>query len=228
MDAKRIEKAVRELQTEIYWSRKILFPVSVPPIEALFQPDVAARILQIDYQERPQLAKFSHGNKAYETAGMLNRRDNVIYVSTKFPPPSVRFTGAHEIGHYMLHTGQAMHRDRPLFNDDSAARPIQEREADYFAACFIAPEKLVVDAFEKRFGRVPLELTETVAFHLVGQTRMHELTGPHVKLADFAASVVSVEKFGNNRFQSLANHFGLSIGAMAIRLIELKLLKLVP
>lgn len=96
--------------------------------------------------------------------------------------------------------------------------------ADYFAACFLAPKKLVEEEFAARFIKnPPLPLTDAVAWNLIGESA-HELFGPSAGSLDFAAAAAEVRAFNGRHFTSLANRFGLSISAMAIRLQDLRLL----
>lgn len=223
MDTKAIEAEVRRLQFEIWKDRDLIFPMGVPPVQAMFQPDVAARVLDLEFEYREQLGCYGVGSNRTEVAGMLDRRRGIIAVAARFPDESRRFTGAHEVGHAVLHPGELFHRDRPMINSDIASRPLQEREADYFAACFLAPKKLVEEEFVRRFGRSPIVLTNDVAFHLVGNLRQHELLTSKTGSLDFAVAVASACSFNGRRFQSLAKIFGVSISAMALRLQELNL-----
>lgn len=134
----------------------------------------------------------------------------------------MRFTGAHEIGHYMLHPGEVFHRDRPISEVGSSARPQIEQDADYFAACSLASEKLIKEEFELRFSYMPLPLTDAVAYHLRGE-KGQELMRANTGSLEFAAAVAGAHSFGGRRFTSLADRFGLSIKAMVIRLQELGL-----
>ena len=138
MDRKKIEKEARLVQYEIWQKRDLLFPVGVPSPLAMFQPDIAARVLGLEYEYREQLGGFGYGRDRFEIAGMIDRPRSIIAVSMRFSYPVSRFTGAHEIGHYMMHPSEVMHRDRPVFDIHDRARPPQEQEADYFAACFLA------------------------------------------------------------------------------------------
>ena len=54
-----------------------------------------------------------------------------------------------------------MHRDRPVhgIGVQTSSRPPHEREADYFAACFLVPESLLADALD-------VCLSHEVAFRL--------------------------------------------------------------
>lgn len=189
---------------------------------AMCSPDVAARVLEIQYEYRDSLGRFRSGQALYEVAGVLNRARGIISVSTRFSDAAIRFTGAHEIGHFLLHPGEVLHRDRPVSDSHIERRPPREQEADYFAACFLASEKLVRQEFLPRFGCEPLRLTDTVAYHL-RKERMQDLLRAPTGSLEFAAAVAGARSFAGNGFMSLADRFGVSIPAMAIRLQELGL-----
>ncbi len=229
MDRTRIEKEARRLQFEIWHKRALLFPMGEPPLLAMFQPDVAAEVLDLEYGYREQIsANTSHSGGV---AGILDRQRGIISISSRFNPAVQRFTGAHEIGHFQLHSHSAehiFHRDFPIFGAVTAGRPPLEQEADYFSACYLAPRKLVVEEFAKRFGNPPLQLTDTVAFHLCGNSRADLFIAPSGSMSGllaFGAAVAGAQKFGGYPFHSLATHFGISVSAMAIRLQELELLR---
>lgn len=223
MDKATIERAARSLQLEIYQSAKNLYPSGLPPFTQLFAPDVAARICGYEYELRPDLGQGGVGRERFQTAGILVLDRQTILISTSFPYETRRFTGAHEIGHIVLHPGlNGLHRDRPLSGDNSMARSEMEREADYFAAYFLAPPKLVRTEFEKRFGKAPVALTHTVAFHLRGAS-MHELLNAQTNSLVFPAALASAMQFGGRHFKSIAAEFGMSVKAMALRLQELGL-----
>lgn len=225
MNRSRVENEARRLQYEIWHKRKLLWPLGEPSLQGMFAPRVAAHVLNVEYELRDKIASsgFKHG---FEAAGILNRTRGLISISTRFKYPVQHFTGAHEIGHFVLHPdvgSRTEHRDRPIFDIPPNGRSLIELEADYFAACFLAPRKLVEEAFTCRFGsRNPLRLDETVAFHLCGNSA-HELFVSPTGSLKFAAAVAGAQKFDRLPFQSLADHFGISISAMAIRLRELAL-----
>lgn len=224
MDHEKIERQARLVQYEIWHNRQALFPMGVPEPLAMFQPDFAARALGVEYEHREGLGRFGQGGDRFEIAGMIDRNRGIIAISTRFPYPTQRFTGAHEIGHFVLHPHEVMHRDRPVFDPYGRGRPLHEKEADYFAACLLAPRKLVEEEFAARFTKTPpLPLTDDVAWNLLGESA-HDLFGPSAGSLDFAAAVAGTQVFNGKRFRSLASHFGLSVSAMAIRLQELGLL----
>lgn len=223
MNYSAIEKKARLLQFEIWNQRQILFP-SGAPLLRMFSPDVAARVLGVEYEIRPSIASTSD---SYRAAGQFDRGRGIISVSGEFSFEVQRFTGAHEAGHAVLHPqigNGVAHRDRPIVGDGGgSSRPLWEREADYFAACFLAPRKLFLEAFERRFGPAPLRLDENVAFYLAGRQGRLLATEPPGSLG-FAISVAKAEWLGGPRFKSLASTFGMSPAAVAVRLRELELL----
>ncbi|MGI0035931.1 MAG: ImmA/IrrE family metallo-endopeptidase [Nitrososphaera sp.] len=230
MNRAQIEQEARRLQFEIWSKREFLFPLGVPPLLAMFQPGIAAHVLDLAYEDREYISAGS-GQVGYGVAGILDRQRGIIYISSQFKPVVQRFTGAHEIGHFQLHSSSKnhiFHRDLPILEMRTAGRPPIEQEADYFAACYLAPSKLVIDEFSKRFGTPPLQLDYKVAFHLCGNSSTDLFIDPPGSLASlrkFAAAVAGAQKFGGYPFPSLAMHFGMSISAMAIRLQELGLVR---
>ena len=225
MNRSRVENEARRLQFEIWHKRKLLWPIGEPSLSSMFSPRIAAHVLDLEYEMREKITPLSFGN-GFEAAGILNRARGIISISTRFKYAVQHFTGAHEIGHFVLHPdvgGQIEHRDRPIFDLPPSGRSQIELEADYFAAFFLAPRKLVAQAFSRRFGSThPLRLDETVAFHLGGNL-MHELFISPTGSLKFAAAVAGAQRFGGFPFPSLADHFGISVSAMAIRLQELGL-----
>jgi Zn-dependent peptidase ImmA (M78 family) len=224
MDRRFIEEQARAIQAKIWHDRDQLFPMGVPSPKHMLEPQVAAEVLGFRYETIDRLGNWGQGKERFEIAGMLDRQRRFVAVSTRFDYPVQRFTGAHEIGHVVLHRHQVMHRDRPIFNIDKAAKkhPV-EQEADYFAACFLAPEQLVVAAYKARFGiGPPLPLNDDIAFHLAG-TSAHALMRAGSASLEFASAVASARRFNGKPFYSLAEEFGISNSAMAIRLRELNL-----
>lgn len=226
MNYQQIEKEARRLQYEIWHHRQNIFQTGEPPLLRMFSPDIAARVLGLEYETRERIAAVAD-RSSYEAGGQLDRGRGIISISARFGFETQRFTGAHEIGHFLLHEdigGAVVHRDLPIGRDTlRERRPVREQEADYFAACFLAPRRLVVDEFERRFGPAPLHLDENVAFYLAGkQGRL--LTTASTGSLDFGIAVANATWVGGDRFASMASVFGVSATAMAIRLRELELI----
>lgn len=225
MDKINIEEAARDLLIGMYRQRHILWPGENRPPQEMLEPPDAARHLGIDFRLHDELGRFGNRGSRFETAGVLDRERNIIAVATKFPPEVVRFTGAHEIGHWLLHPGEVMHRDRPIKGLAGSAEPRSrvETEADYFAACFLMPGRVVRDALQAKFRQpVPLVIDDAVAFHLRPDNPESLLEADTGGL-ERAVAVASAVSFNGRHFYSLAQQFRVSVTSMAIRLNELHL-----
>jgi Zn-dependent peptidase ImmA (M78 family) len=191
----------------------------------MLDPRFVSQLLGINFEYQEELGRFGDSTGRYEIAGSINRSKRTITLALKFPIEVVRFTGAHEVGHWLLHPGERMHRDRPIkgIAEPRTPRPPIEAEADYFAACFLIPEKLLVTAVEGKFRlRTPITIDDTVAFHLCPSNPGSVLNPDHESLASEVA-VASATTFNGRHFDSLAQQFQVSISSMAIRLRELHL-----
>lgn len=138
MDSAQIEAGARDLHRLISQQRRHIWQARRPRLAELIDlldPSYAAAILGIHFQEREHLGRFGSGRDRFEVAGSLDRPERKISVSRKFPPETMRFTGAHELGHWQLHPGQIMLRERPIkgVGLSELTRSGLEREADYFA-----------------------------------------------------------------------------------------------
>lgn len=221
IDKKAIAGEVRRFQYEI-WQRAGLTHNTVPHLLQLFRPDHAARVHGYEYEvAEGSLGIHGVGKDRYQVAGLVDPANNIIKISGNLTYEVQRFTAAHEIGHMVLHPGMSLHRDRPLTGEWSPPDK-REREANHFAACFLAPEKLVRQAFEARFRTTVLHLDDTVAFYLVGSRQMQDLLRSQTGSLEFARAVATTKAFGSgNYFKPLNELFGMSTTAMAIRLTEL-------
>ena len=222
MDRAKIEEEARHLQKEIYRAKSTLFPMNAHPLTML-RPEVAAQVLDLEYIVMDRIPTDQYG---LEVAGLLDLPGNAMYISQRFNFRIQRFTAAHEIGHAVLHPNLPglFHRDLPVFEMQFQKRPQIEQEADYFSACWLAPRKMVTEEFQNRFGKAPLRLSEDVAFHLRGKSTSDLFIEPSGGLK-FPCAVASAQKFGGHPFKSLADHFNVSVSAMAIRLRELELVR---
>ncbi len=226
MDNDDIEKKARELQLQIWEERKQLFPEKEPALVSMLDPEVAAKVLGIDFDKYEELGRFGDGQTRFEVAGMIDRQGRRIAVSRRFPLETVRFTGAHEIGHWLLHDDdEIMHRDRPIKGLESGkSRPKREKEADHFAACFLMPAKPLKNAFESIYGRAPLLFDDNVAFRLC-PSDPDSLLRPCDAAMNRALAAASAEHYGGRHFNSLAKQFCVSSTSMAIRIRELGLIR---
>ena len=223
MDKAAIEQEARRLQIEIYGQRDVRYPLGVPDIPTLFDPRNVADHCELHYEERGRLDVAYPGGP--EAAGVWDRDRSTILISTRYSYETQRFTGGHEIGHFILHPkigDRELHRERPI-NGSRGSRPLIEREADYFSLCLLMPRQAIIREFSARFGsKHPLVLNETVAFYL--KADMGQLFSQAPGSLLFAQTVANAQSFGRQPFKSLASYFGVSPTAMAIRLQELGLI----
>jgi hypothetical protein len=188
-------------------------------------PENAARHLQINFlNAATALGSIRVGGQDIDVGGMIERDSNRISVSKRLKPTSQRFTGAHELGHWLMHPGESYHRDRAIDSPSAVlgSRDLIEKQADQFAAFFLMPRKLVVAHFIDRFGVDFFNFTDEQVLKLGTNMRKWPKvnSGDHLRGAKILASA---EAFGGRRFLSLASEFRVSVDAMAIQLRTLKL-----
>jgi Zn-dependent peptidase ImmA (M78 family) len=227
MNKLEIECKAQELQVHIWQQRRRLWPEGIPCPVDMLDPEIAANVLGVNFEYHEELGRFGFHGTRFEIAGLLDRQACKIAVSRKFSPETIRFTGAHEIGHWLLHPGQVMHRDRPIkgLDSETSSRAPQEKDADYFAACFVMPRRLVTTAFESTFSvNVPFIFDDATAFRLCPNDP-DSLLRPDSGSLDRALSLASAQSYGGRYFKSLSKQFRVSVTTMAIRLNELELIQ---
>ncbi len=226
LDKQIIQHEAREVQKLIWSRRGEIWPEGSPQLIQMLEPEIAAYVLGINFEFHQELILLNRQNSKNEIAGLLDRQSRKIAVAERFPETTIRFTGAHEIGHWVLHVDEMMHRDRPVkgLDGETLARSRKEKEADYFAACFLMPEKLVVDALESTFkcsGQFVFD--DTSAFWLNPNDPDALLRADSGSL-DRALALSAAQSYGGQHINSLAEQFRVSVTTMAIRLNELNLI----
>ena len=214
----RIAVEANNLKRGIWDNRKqLLGSENVDPID-LIGPEVLAKYLgyQMKFHEELLTADQTAGQ---HIAGILARKNKTIYIAQQFSAQCRRWTGAHEIGHILLHDQLIAHRDRPMDGSSRGHRDIFERQADYFAAVWLMPAKLMYEEFKLRFGH-PLQLDSDSHYWLV-ENNPKALKEPATPF-DWAMLIATCENFGGRSLPSLASRFKVSPTAMAIRIQELE------
>lgn len=89
-----------------------------------------------------------------EVSGLMKRKGSdglpIIAVNNNHPEKRQRFTIAHELGHFLLHSTRSLHIDRNTnavyFRDENSsdASRIKEIQANQFAAELLMPKKLIM------------------------------------------------------------------------------------
>ena len=228
MNHEQIQNQARHIHKEIWANKHLLWPdQQLTPLQML-SPEVAAEILGLTYVEFQELdsGPFIFRGKRMRIAGLLDRQAKKIAVATQFSKEIVKFTAAHEVGHWLLHPNEIMHRDRPIdgSNNLEEARPIIEKEADYFAACFLMPENLLITKFEEVFGKEPFIFDDAASFNM-NPSDPDMLLNANKDSLDREFALARCTAYNGRQIYSLSKKFGVSDSAMAIRLKELRLIR---
>jgi hypothetical protein len=194
---------------------------------------VAQRLLQIRVEEPEEIGDVYRESDALrvEVGGLLDRREKLIKVASKFHIEWRRFTLAHEIGHWLLHPNLTSLREAPLCGGERAnsRRSLEEQEADFFAAELLIGRKLFKRTVRFNFGR-PIDSghpTEHLAQSLSDGVRRKISTqdliaGGKRFVSLLVAESSSFKLHRSETFVPLARRFGVSCIAMAIQLEELR------
>lgn len=222
LNEKEIDKIVKELQNWL-WGENQKNNLNILEV---INPEFALRKVGYNIFNKPSLGIFDDMDGRYETAGIINQKEKIVLISDKFQREIKTFTLAHELGHAILHRSHiVLHRDRGLaFGLEKNKRTDIEWQADKFAAYFLMPEKEVRKKFKEKYETNELVLDENSAFFLNGKG-LEEFKKQMPDLIDFARFISKNTYFNGMSFNSLAEEFGVSREAMAIRIIELSLLK---
>ena len=229
-----VRRRARDLLIRAWVRRESVWdpPVTADGIFPLAVRLLAENVLNVTFEEPEQIipnSSLPNHLVPIETAGFIDRERNRIVVAQKFRAEYRRFTGAHEIGHWVLHPGIKYHRDRPLQGSERymLQRPAAEYEADIFASELLMPTKSIKKYFLDWFNEnIHLQqLDESIVFWLSDQssTRIADFTSRDTR--HLALRVATCEAFGGRHFISIAKRFGVSPTAAAIRLEELQLVR---
>lgn len=221
-------KALSWVHEGLWANKESLWPSRQPSPLGMLAPSVAAALLGLTYLELPTLGypTFAPQGQRFQAAGLFDRRSGKIVISTEFPLYERRFTAAHEIGHYLLHEQEIMLRDRPLGGYHLLSpKPLIEREADYFAACFLMPFRLLLSKFEQQFEcKRQFQFNDVSSYHLNPNDPDSVLYASQVSLYREIA-LARCTRFNGRAMNSLAQQFGVSDIAMALRIKELNLVR---
>ena len=222
----QIEKIANKLQLEI-WNQKSEIFVGrdeITPLDIL-DPVVALGSIGYGVNDQEPLGHHSIGGENFEVAGIVDRANREVRISSRFSGQIKRFTAAHELGHAILHPEAIMHRDRAIDGSSTVQnRDRIENEADAFAAAFLMPVKQVRREFVQRFLCEPFSLDDNTAFAL-GHGSLSATRTEIRTLRDLTRMLAQCEHYNQAHFNSMAKLFGVSTEAMAIRLEELRLVE---
>ena len=227
MDIQEIRRRARVLRRKVLADIQLRHP-SAENARQYLHPRYAAEFLGLKYEEHPEL-EMSLGvvggarRKSAVIAGLFRPMEKLIVVSENFSEQERRFTGLHEVGHAVLHPDlRDAHRDRPIDLQDRSRAP-REWQADQFAVEYSMPKAWVVRDAEERFGKIPIEINETLLWSLDPNDpdRLWKEGGDDLGLEKAIASYAG---FGTMQAPSLKDIYGMSSTAMAWRVRELNLI----
>lgn len=215
----QIAKAARQLAHSTYIERDSLWPEGVPEeLVQLLNPEKAFYLLGYAYHEVDTLGEIEPG---VDVAGIIDKDKKEVFISRRYPVAVRNFTAAHELGHAIMHQQSGLHRDKPIDGSTGGQRDPFEKEADYFAACFLMPEKLVRAVFAERF---PDEVLNHEALRDLLNRKNDKKTEKQLKTSrGLARALAGLDSISGHAVPSLAEYFKVSVEAMAIRLEQLDL-----
>lgn len=222
-----IQAIARKFQIEVWKRRESIFSGDdkITP-RMIVDPRLGLQLLGYRFKLEETLGQYSRGREIFEVAGIIDQSEKHVSISRRFSRDIMNFTTAHELGHAVLHQESGLHRDRAQDGGENQfPRDETEAEADKFAACFLMPEKLVRDAFRDMFLVSNFVINE-VAAHSLGYSDILALEKKCHTLRDLTTLLAGAEQYNGRFFNSLAKQFGVSIGAMAIRIEELSLVSM--
>ena len=212
-----ISEKVAALHRRLWERRHEICPLGCPHVQ-LLHPRHAAEEIGFTYEEIPEITDWPPGRRI-GLAGMVDPSRSLILISDQFGPEVARFTGAHEVGHAILHPGRQF-RERPM--GPSPRRDHVEFAADQFAASFLMPRRLVVSEIKQAFGpSLPIRIDEVRAFHFDAAAPSEFANAP--VSAKARALAAAHRDFDGGHIIPLHQRFEVSIAAMAIRIEELGL-----
>jgi Zn-dependent peptidase ImmA (M78 family) len=209
----QIEQIARNLQNELWKRREALLGTEdISPIN-LIDAGIAFDAIGFEYQQVPSVGTVARR----DVVGYIDANRMLAVVAQNYPSTVQRFTAAHELGHAVLHRAIGLLRERNQTGSVSTYRPPQEIEADQFASCFLMPKSIMMQEFRKRFLTDKFELNDYNLFCLTGSaSKIGALDRRELSL-----KLANIDRFDSRRFSSLAEYFGLSTTAVAIRLEQL-------
>ena len=217
--ASTIEECAHEIHLEIWNCRRDLFPgrVIAHPFE-LVEPAVALYMKGFDVQTDSTLGEMWEDGRRVLVAGVVDNPARLVRVSPALDNQQRRYTTGHELGHVVRHPGMSLHRDRAI-SGHVPRKDVKEREADYFASCFLMPARHVIEQFYLRFGSYSFSMNEDVVFGL-SLGSVSQVQNRIKRQRDASLLVATASSYMGLPFQPLCNFFKVSPWAMAIRLEE--------
>ena len=218
-----LDNIVRDLHLLLWEYKHLIWQKNTPrtPLEVVNSEKVI-KLLKYELIKNGAIGTSASGE---EIGGVIDNRIDRIVISSDYPLDVINFTTAHELGHALLHDQLVLHRDKPISEpNERAERPLEEKQADKFAALFLMPDKLVRTMVVKLFGVSQLEFNQEIVSSLNGQSIINFSKKINKRRA-FSRLIAKTTMYNYKPFTPLHKIFKVSVEAMAIRLEELNLVK---
>lgn len=222
---KKIEEISYNLRKVIWNNRIHIWKDEIPDnVIEMIKPEIILELLDYSYQVDKTLGSYYSEGIEYDVAGVIDKTKMNVSISYWQEPEVQRFTTAHELGHAILHDEVVQHRDRSLSHSDTKNSDPLEVEANKFASSFLIPRDLLNNLFQKNFKTSQIENDSETIFSL--NINYDDFTNKYDSLRKFSRLIASTSRFSSNYFEkSLAETFGVSVEAMAIRLENIGLVR---
>ena len=193
------------------------------PVDWL-DPATLSEIVGLAYETVPSIPLEGRAVRD-APVGLLDVVRRHVLVSEELGLEVARYTGAHEIAHYLLHRRNFKQHFERAF-DPTKGRSRREREADEFAARFLMPDKLLRTRCSQVLAlpddsQLPIKVNDQVSFSLgpnIAHIDRHKLD------LEFALARLGRD-FMNRPIVPLHQQFKVSTTALAIRLQEIEVFR---
>jgi Zn-dependent peptidase ImmA (M78 family) len=224
-----IERQAHRLLAE-FWRRKELAcgrSLAIADKLPVDPKEIATGILKLAYSEPYEIGYIRKNERVgIEIAGVVDRLKREIIVAGGFSSTIRRFTGAHELAHYLLHPQLLNLRESPLTDGSitDLKKPLIEKEADLFAAELIIPKEIVFELFGRLFGDAIdwSRITDKEALYL-SNGRLWASAFARMRPLQIAKLIAEQSSFVYRESRSLAEIFGVSSTAFGIQLLRHRL-----
>ena len=216
---------------EEFWSRTALElgrPLESAEKLPVVPKALATKVLGLNFEEPQEIGALSRGKLRIEIAGVLNRFERKISIARKFSFEIQRFTGAHEIAHYLIHPDLFNLRASPVTDGSirDQQKPRREMEADLFGAELLIPSEIVFDLFGRLFGDgVDGSHISDEQAYCVSNGKLTASAISRLQPLERARLIAAQPSLVASHGRSLAEIFGVSATALGISLLDLGLVR---
>jgi len=215
---KSIPTQEAERALRVLYSKKLEQLGYAPDYDNFYPINLMSLALALGWRiERVSMTGHSASNEPIDAEVNFEQKILTVSVDENMPLGRVNFSIAHELGHILLHSekgSRALWRTRGIREKIPSTKHHHpfEIEADRFATEILMPPKAVIFKFHQFFKCWAIVMGSSIAEHISKQVSL-----------DKKSLARSIANYSPGRGSaSLAHFFGVSIEAMAIRLLELR------